>query len=632
MNQSKTPNFAVPLALMLAGTAICNLQSADAQEKEVAVIPGAPRLLPESTLAYIRLDNAEDLRSDLKDSSIGQMLADPKLRPIADDFYGTLRELFEQVSDKVGVTLDELLSIPHGQVAAALIPGTQPEPHDNIQPREDDNDESDEAIQRRLRRKRRELNSFAGVFIVDAGENVDDLLEIIGRLENQVTANGGYIRRDKKVHDFEVTRLLPPRMGRPEIEFVERDGTVVFGIGHRTVQDVLERWDGTTEDPTLADSSNFTSVMSRCVGAESTRPQLTFYVDPYLIAERIVKRSGSFTVGMTWPIIQDLGFERFRGIGGSSFRGGEIFEGISHLHISIDSPRDGLLGVLRPGTGDTKPPKWVPADITTYSTLRWDYDQTYENVGKILERFQGEGAMQRLVEEPTKKRAGVEIQKDIIDNLTGRFCRVTWIEPPARVNSQVGAHALELKDPIAAKSMIATLRERFPNATTTESVAGHVVYFFRNSRKVPEAFRNPEPCVFILGDWLIQTDSRKMVERIAQTNTGARGALIDVPEYELVSAELGAKLDSQKPFYVSFMRGADFLRQFYQIASADSTKSWVRGQGENDANAKRFGDFLTRNDFPPFEEFEKYFAPSGTFAYNLPDGIHFGAFTLRADE
>jgi hypothetical protein len=31
------------------------------------------------------------------------------------------------------------------------------------------------------------------------------------------------------------------------------------------------------------------------------------------------------------------------------------------------------------------------------------------------------------------------------------------------------------------------------------------------------------------------------------------------------------------------------------------------------------------------EEFKKYFAPSGGFAYDEPSGIHFGRYTLKPD-
>jgi hypothetical protein len=608
------------------------LPLAHGQEKEVDVIPGAPRLLPEDTYIYARLDNAQDLRDDFAGSSMGKMLNDPKMKPLASDIYSTFRDLFEQVSEQVGVTLDELLAIPHGQVAASLIPGQIPEDNDNIQP-EDESDESEQAIQRRLRRKRRAQNSFAGVFLVDAGENVDKLQAIVDKFEARLLDKDGYVRRVIEVHKTEVTRLLPPRTGRPEVEYFQRENVIVFGIGHRTAQDVLDQWEGESDLPSLADSANFTSVMSRCVGAESTRPQLTFYIDPYHIAQRIVARSGSMGAAMVWPMVQSLGFERFRGIGGSSFRGGEVFEDISHLHILIDPPRDGLLGVLRPETGDSTPPKWVPSDVTAYTSLYWDVDQTYENVGNILDNFQGADSLKRFVEEPMKKRTGVDVQGEFVDNVTGRIVRMTWIEPPARVNSQASVHGIELVDATEAKATIAKLREKFPNVMTAETIGGNVVYFFRQGRsRVPDGFRKPEPCIMVMGKWLIQSDSRKLIERVTRANSGVISGLLSVPDYELVSAELGGKLDGEKPFMVSFMRGADVLRQFYQIAGDEGTRKFFRKQSEKNPNAGRFADMLQRNEFPPFEEFEKYFAPSGVFAYDAPDGIHLGSFTLKADE
>ena len=41
---------------------------------------------------------------------------------------------------------------------------------------------------------------------------------------------------------------------------------------------------------------------------------------------------------------------------------------------------------------------------------------------------------------------------------------------------------------------------------------------------------------------------------------------------------------------------------------------------------------LERNELPDFDKLKKYFAPSGTFAYDEPSGMHLGSFTLRADE
>jgi hypothetical protein len=54
-------------------------------------------------------------------------------------------------------------------------------------------------------------------------------------------------------------------------------------------------------------------------------------------------------------------------------------------------------------------------------------------------------------------------------------------------------------------------------------------------------------------------------------------------------------------------------------------------QGENNPVVQKIAAMLQRNELPPFEEFEKYFAPSGSFGYDEPSGIHIGSFTLKGE-
>ena len=104
---------------------------------------------------------------------------------------------------------------------------------------------------------------------MEADKNVDTLMGLMDKME-QAVISGGYIRRTSKVEGTEMVKLLPPRQGRPEIEFFEKEGTVVLGIGYDTAGKVLEHWSDNSEDETLADRSDFVSIMSRCVAAEST--------------------------------------------------------------------------------------------------------------------------------------------------------------------------------------------------------------------------------------------------------------------------------------------------------------------------------------------------------------------------
>jgi hypothetical protein len=451
------------------------------------------------------------------------------------------------------------------------------------------------------------------------------------KMEQRVTTRG-YLRRSADINGIKLIKLLPPRPGRPEIEYFEKDGTVVMGIGHDTAAKVLDHWADRSEEETLADRSDFVSIMSRCVGAESTRPQLTFFVDPYRIIERFVKRSSG--AALVWPIVEQLGLPKIRGIGGSSFSGGELFESIAHMHILVDPPRDGVLGVLRPEAVDSAPPNWVPADVASYTSLKWDFETTYDNLDKVVAKFQGEGPMKRFVEDPAMQQFGISIREDLLENITGRYVNCGWIEPSAKLNSRTQTHALELSDSLKAKDVIAKFRERRPNALTVETIGGTVVYFARSPSggNLPENFRIPEPGLMILGKWLIFSDSREMLTRITRANLEAAPRLINVAEFELVTSELGGKLDGEKPFMVSFLRGAEYMKQVYDLAKSPETKGMLRQASTNAPFAGRVVSMLERNQLPDFKEFEKYFAPSGTFAYDEPAGIHFGSFTLRAED
>lgn len=594
-------------------------------------IPGAPRLLPSDTLVYVRLDNANDLRDQMSESSIGQMINDPKMRPFADEFYATARELFDMISEQVGVNLDELLAIPQGQVAFALHPvkplGEDEKPKVEIR----DNEEDDAFKRRQERQKRRETYSFGFTLIIDAGKNIDNLMAIVDRFEQQVV-KGNHVRRVREIDGTEVIRLVPGRAGQETFEFFEREGTLVIGLGNSTAQDVLNHWIEESDEPTLADNATFGTIMSRCIGAEETRPQLTFFVDPHSIIDRVIKRSGSLTAGLVWPVIEDMGASRFKGIGGSSFTGGEVFEGIAHYHIRISPPRDGVLGVLRPETGETTPPNWVPDSVAGYTSINWDVPKAYENVGKVIDKFQGEESLKRFVETPIETRLGVNFQEDFLQNLTGRLVRVTWMEPPIRFNSGVNSFAVEVKDAIKMKSIMANIRDRMPNQLKVDSISGQVVYRLPSpGNNFPQNLRKPEPSFMILGNWLIYADSTQFLEKATLASAGNLPRLVELPEYDLVVSELGGKLDGEAPFLLSFIDGAQGLRVIYDMAKDENSRNLLRQAGESNPVAKKFSDLLARHELPPFSEFEKYFAPTGMFGYDEPDGIHFGFFTLRAD-
>ncbi len=647
----------VPMILFALGL-LAWMEPAIATADDGPSVPGAPHLLPENTLFYARLDNANQLREDLASSSVGRMLSDPQLKPLATDMFAALADAFQNATDQIGVPLDDVLTIPTGQVAVAVMPGNSSERSNELLRSQSGGDESEEAIRAHLELKRKQQNSFAALFLVEAGDNIDDLMRLIDKLESTVI-EGGYVRRTSENAGTEIIHLLPPRAASSELEYFVRDGTLIFGLGHRVAQDALDRWIEKNDDPTLADRTDFASVMSRCIGAEETRPQVTFFVDAYHLVERVVKRQSM--AAFFWPLVDQLGLSKFRGIGGSLFRGGDDFESILHVHVLIDPPRDGLFGVLRPETVDTIPPDWIPSDVSSYTTLHWDFEKTYENLGKILAKFQQQGILKRNIEAPAQEILGASFQEDLLPNLTGRYVNCGWLERPIKLNSQSQTHAFELHDPQTANAALAKFHGKRPQDVSIETISGSVVYFINSdsmpgaerarkrreaaqarrelagrpqneaSRQFRETLRKPEPCVVILGNWAVYSDSRKMMERLIQANRGSVDRLIAVPEYDLIISELGGKLDGEKPFLISFLKGADYVRQMYDLAQSPDTRKFLRARSKENPVAGQIVDLLERDELPPFEKFELYFAPSGFFGYDEPNGIHFGMFTLRAE-
>lgn len=620
------------LLCVVLGVAIIQATPAMAQrsQSDDDALPAASRLLPFESMVYIRLDSVDRLKEQFTDGSMGRMLNDPKMQPFAEQAYATGAELFELLREQLGVSLDELLDIPQGQVAFALHPSMPMDEKDIAEIAAGDDEEDEERRARRETRMRRQQEFGVGVtLIIDAGQNIGPLMTLVERFEAQVL-KGPFNKKPRDVEGTEIVRLMPSRAGQTPIEYFERDGVFVMGVGYQSAETVLMNWLGKSEEKTLADNADFGVIVSNCIGSHESEPAFTFFVDPHAIVDRLIDLNGGVTTALFWGMFEDLGASRIGGIGGASFYGGESFESIAHYFIAIDPPRDGLLGVLRPLNGDTTPPQWIPEDVAGYTSIHWDIEKTYDNIGNVIDQFQGPESLKRFVETPVQNQVGVDLKGKVLPNLTGRMLRLVWMEPPNRVNSGTNLFALEVKDAGEAKNLLAELRDKLPNMKV-DTVGGKVVYRLSEIPEgaMPPNFRTPEPSLMLLDNWMIYCDSTKFIERAILAKAGNLPRLLAKPDYELVTAELTGQLKSQKPFLLSYIDGAQAMEVYYELLRDPNTKRFVRGAAEGNPVLGAVANLLDENELPPFSEMKKYFAPTGIFGYNDPSGIHFGMYSLR---
>lgn len=620
------------------------------QSSSESVLPAASKLLPADTLAYLRIRDVDDVREGFADSTLGKMLDDPSMRPFVSDTYQVLEQFFDERAKEFGLPLDRLLAIPRGQFAAALVQAVPPE-DDSEQA---DSEMTDEQIKNRMQRRQRARNGFAGVFLVETGEDTEsmetmrELLSQVSRLAEQNKS----VKTTETIGRHVLTRWVRSRGRSPVVEWFDRDGVFVVGIGNQTAAEVLRRWnsldlprnrkeaalgsasssgDETLTVGALSGNADFAAVMTRSIGAEAETPQITFFVNPFAIAQRIIRRSGSSFFIL--PIVEDLGLAKIRGIGGSIFRGGDIVENMIHMHVVIDPPRDGFFGVVRPEDVTPEPPNWVPADAGSYLTSNWDIPTAFDNLSEIVNRFAGEGAFNRFTEDRLKDRLNVSLRDDFIANLTGRYVNFQRYQRPANWNSNARADALELVDAEKAKTMLSTIKAKLPSGdVTAETIAGHEVLFVRSrsrSRSMPEMIRVPERSVTLLDNWLIISDSREIIQRLLETHDGRNERLADDSDYALMASEIGLKLNGEKPFFLSFNRDAESYRIFYEMAASPKSARVLKERGGEDGFRTRLGNLLDRQDLPEFDELRRYFNVSGGYAYDEPGGLHFGLLNLR---
>lgn len=602
-----------------------------AKGQEAIQRPAAPYLMPQEVIAYARIADMNSLRDAAQNSQFWQMFQDPEVEPLVGDLYKLAAESFQQIAEEFGgVTLDELLSIPQGEIAVGVIPLMPPE-MDRDDPKY--KGDSPEAIRARIEFRRQSASAVGVLLIVETGTNSALLTPILQRLGDELTKDG-FAPTSEEVQGAELKMYRAPSVERPSVEYCQHEGVALLGIGEGLVRDALQRWLGETNEETFAQNDDFGAVMGPCIGAEETMPQLSFYADPVAATDRVFLNA-SGTQAFVKNILLDLGLKKLKGIGGSSFTGGDLFDDILHVHLLVQPPRDGLFAVLRPENGEVTPPNWVPADVASYNGMQWDVPNTYAGVGRIMDRFLGEDSLQKRAEQPLMNALEVDLQADVIDAVSGRFVFSRWYEPPARLNSQAQAIGIHVKDRAKAESLLKKLSERFPRFMSRQDIGTTVVY--GTSARVddeagnapPATIRRPEPQVALLGDYLIYCDSRKFLERIVRAHGGALPRLKADPEFSLVATEIKGKLSGEEPFLLSFVRSDQMIRQFYELAGAPQTRELLRRGGEGNPTLKGLAEIMEKHDLPPFDVISKYFAPSGAFAYDAPAGLHYTSFTIR---
>lgn len=604
------------LAVQLNG-----FQAALAEDEQEDTRLTAPKLFPEKTLAYIRVDDATKLKEDFAKSSFGKLGNDDQLKPILSEFYGSMVQTTERMQDAIGLNLDEVLSIPSGEFAFALLPN-------DFASAKVERSESDDGQQVSAR-----IEGPAFAVLLDAGKEISGVQVMLDRLDEAGGEN--LVHEEIEFENLVIHQYQNPNRRRQQFAYFIDDGVIIASNQVSALEKLAQKWTGTGgEGSTLADNRKFTSIMSRSVGTAGERPQVSFYADPLAIVRQFAPKNAG--TSMVMAMLPALGIDGFEAIGGSWIVAPPDFDSISHFHVSLKSPRVAVLSLLRPKSGSTTPESWVPETVASYSTINWDLAATLQGVERLYNQFRGPDALDNEVFARANKELEIDLRQDVLNNLDGRVTFLQGFVRPIRINSGSNVYAIKLRDADAFKSNVVpqVLKRLEKDANVRKERFGKLrvnVLEVGGGRNAPEMIRKIEICQTFIDDYLVISDSAYMLRQVADCINGSSESLSESLEYQLISDRISAQLQDQECSAISFARPEETLQLFYELARDPANKERLKQFSDNNPFFKSLSNAMEKHDLPPFSVIAKYLAPGGGFLVEEETGLHYMSFSLRRE-
>jgi hypothetical protein len=506
------------------------------------------------------------------------------------------------MQDVIGLNLDELLSIPNGELAAALV-ATKTDP--------------------------------AFVLMLEAGDEMPALQVLIERAE-QATDSGGGMLSQKEVGKIKL--LSMGRSDRESVTYFIDSGVMVLTNRADYAEQLAMVWTGNGIDhKPLSDNRDFTTIMSRCVGTEGERPQVSFFVDPLAMVRELGKStSGSVAI---LAALKSLGVDGIKGIGGSAIIAPNEFDSILHGHVLLNPNRQGIMKVIRPKAGPTEPEPWVSDQVISYFTMNWDMAKTFNAIEGIVDTFAGEGTFNDRFVKEADRNLGINLRTDIIDGLNDRLSLVQVIVPPKKINSQSNVYCIHVKNASQMKSeILPKMFEKLKSAggpPMTSKLFGDATIYTIESR-APEtvegrSIRLPQPAVCILDDQLILSDSLQALEDVIKFNSSGDGLLSESIEFKLVQDRIKAQLKNSDMSILAYQRPEESMRLMYDLATDPQNMDNLEQFAQNNPFFTALITAVRSKKLPPFEVIAKYLAPGGAFVVDEETGLHYTGFSMRRE-
>ncbi|MFH1924229.1 MAG: hypothetical protein ABIP48_30615 [Planctomycetota bacterium] len=576
------PAAGLLLAAFLA--AVGSSPAARAQQLKTA------RLLPEKTAVLLWFPNAPEAAERFMNTALGRIGRDPQIRPLVDQFRESLSASMESEEKGIGLSLSELLALPQGELTLAVVAPEKGGP--------------------------------ALVVLVDTGDQVADARKLLDRMSH------GTGRREVNIFDTRIVVQEGSVAGQQQLMFLEKEDTLVVSTNMEVLKQVLAAWNG-QELPTIGGNKKFGAIMRRS-REQNPRPQFVWYVDPILLLRSMGERNPGLQMGLAmFPV---LGLDGVRAFGGGIEWDTGRFDSMTHVHLLLTRPDTGILKVLALRSGETTPEGWVPADVSTYTTMHWDLLAAFTALREVFDGFRGEGALSKALQQWVGEPTGLDFENDLLPALTGRMTRITRVDRPGTPRGRSTLFAWELKPGSGLGAVLETISRDRGEALSRLSHSGKTYYQYSSPTSeadAPARASLPRPYFGVLDNCLIVADRESLYQTVIDTAAGSGDRLADALDFKLVASRIRDRSGGAEPAMVRFARPEEDMRSFYELVGADQTRGLLSRQAERNTFSRALHSAVGGDSLPPFSVLENYLAPGGGLLTVDEEGIHYTGITLR---
>ncbi|MCA9214370.1 MAG: hypothetical protein KDB27_14965, partial [Planctomycetales bacterium] len=364
--------------LTSASTDCCNAQTA----KEI---------LTQNTKAYLCIPDVREFEKHWNETQLGQLAADPVMKPFAKDAQLQIRERLIQSNLHVQVDWNEIQNACGKELTVATVLPSKG---------------TGQGVVLIMDMEGREQEAQA------MAKSISEKLQAKKAKRSEETIDGHTL----------VTHQLPRETGK-----LKADQVVRFTIGKHMVicnnrsvaEELLGRLHSQQFDHSFASLPAFQKTVERSRSEDSDRnlaPHIEWYVDPFGFVKLVkaARNKPGVTSSEYLDLFVNQGFDAIHASGGVVYFSTGEHEMLHRTYVyapadpkAEDGDRFRLAARLLdfPNVENVEVPNWVPRELATYMSIRWKTREAFEHVGTMVNEMAGsdsyfEDFLQSLKEDP----------------------------------------------------------------------------------------------------------------------------------------------------------------------------------------------------------------------------------------